>query len=144
MADQNSKILHYGLSTILFKVIFYFCAFYFLLMGAILIVFPEFLVKGLTNSEVNPTVIAMLRGAGGATIPYAVLYSMIAKQPFKRFWGVYTILAANFIAIALDLLSVFLHEYKWSYAMYDIPVELLSIVGMVILWYNLKYIQMDN
>ena len=115
-------------------IIFYFCAVYFFLMGAGLIFIPHLLVMGITQGDVNPTIIGMLRGAGGATIPYSLLYIMVAVRPQKHKWGLYIIFMANVVAILLDLLSVLLGEYKWSYAMMDIPIELLSIVGIILLW----------
>jgi hypothetical protein len=39
---------------------------------------------------------------------------------------------ANVAAIILDFLSVFLGEYLLSYAMFDVPVELLSLLMMVL------------
>jgi len=126
------------------SIIFYICAGYFFLMGAGLIFIPHLLVRGFTEGEVNPIIIGMLRGAGGATIPYSLLYIMIALQPQNRLWGVYTIFAANVVAIILDLLSVFIGEYKWAYAMMDIPIELLSIVGIIIIWWNYKNTSIQN
>jgi len=121
-----------------FKIIFYFCAFYFFLMGSTLIFLPGFLIKGFSNTEVNPIIIGMLRGAGGAIIPYSLLYILIALNPFNRQWALSFILLANVIAIILDFGSLLLGEYKLSYAMIDLPVELASIIGIIIIWIKIK------
>ena len=104
-----------GISLTLFRVIFYFCAFYFLLMGIGLVFFPHFLVKGVAGSDVSPTIIGMLRGSGGAIIPYSLLYFFTAQKPKSRKWGLAVIALANVIAIILDIGSMLLHEYKLSY-----------------------------
>ena len=136
--NQTEKTLYSKNSFIVFRIIFFICAIYFFLMGTGLILFPRLLVKSFTEFEVNSTIIGMLRGAGGAILPYALLYILIAVNPFKRMWSLYIVLAANVIAIVLDLISVFIGEYKLSYAMMDIPVEVLSIIGIVIIWLNYK------
>lgn len=118
-----------------FKIIFYFCAVYFFLMGAGLIFFPEFLIIGTAGAEVNPTIIGMLRGAGGSIVPYSLLYMLVAMDPFKRMWAMPVIAVANVIAIILDFGSVFLGEYKLSYAMIDVPVEFLSLTGIILCWF---------
>jgi len=127
--DQISKI---------FRSIFYFCAVYFFLMGVSLIFFPVFITKGFSNNEINPTIIGMLRGAGGSIIPYSLLYIMIANKPFDRKWALYIILTANVIAICLDSASILFSEYKISNAMIDLPVELISITGIIIIWMKIK------
>jgi len=121
-----------------FRSIFYFCALYFFLMGLSLIFFPVFITKGLSNSEINPAIIGMLRGAGGSIVPYSLLYIMIANKPFERKWAIYIILTANIIAICLDTVSILFSEYKISNAMIDLPVELISITGIIIIWMKIK------
>ena len=121
-------------SLIIFRLIFFCCAIYFLLMGIGLVFFPYLLVKGTAGIDVNPTLIGMLRGAGGSLLPYGLLYIMIALKPLKRMWALYIIFLANVIAITLDIASVLLGEYKFSYSMIDIPIEILSIIGIVIIW----------
>ncbi len=123
-----------------FRSIFYFCAVYFFLMGFSLIFFPVFITKGFSNNEINPTIIGMLRGAGGSIIPYSLLYIMIANKPFERKWALYIILTANLIAICLDSTSILFSEYKISNAMIDLPVELISISGIIIIWMKIKTI----
>jgi hypothetical protein len=123
-----------------FRSIFYFCAFYFFLMGFSLIFFPVFITKGFSNNEINPTIIGMLRGAGGSIIPYSLLYIMIANKPFERKWALYIILTANVIAICLDSISILFSEYKISNAMIDLPIELISISGIIIIWMKIKTI----
>jgi hypothetical protein len=125
----------------IFKIIFVICAIYFFLMGAGLIFFPRFLINGFSEVEVNPIIIEMLRGAGGSILPYCLLYIMIALNPFKRLWALYIIFLANVIAIALDLGSLLLGEYKLSYAMIDIPIEIMSIIGIVIILSKSKIIK---
>jgi hypothetical protein len=123
-----------------FRIIFYFCAFYFFLMGFSLIFFPVFITKGFSNNDINPTIIGMLRGAGGSIIPYSLLYIMIANKPFDRKWALYIILTANVIAICLDSSSILFSEYKISNAMIDLPIELISISGIIIIWMRIKTI----
>jgi len=118
----NRDILQQNEIPIVFRVIFYFCAFYFFLMGFSLIFFPVFITKGFSNNEINPTIIGMLRGAGGSIIPYSLLYIMIVNKPFDRKWALYIILTANVIAICLDSASILFSEYKLSNAMIDLPV----------------------
>jgi len=134
----NRDILPQNEIPIFFKIIFYFCAFYFFLMGFSLIFFPEFITRGLSNTEINPTIIGMLRGAGGSIIPYSLLYIMIANKPFDRKWALYMILTANVIAICLDTASILFSEYKISNAMIDLPVELISILGIILIWIKIK------
>lgn len=125
----------------IYKIIFFFCAIYFFLIGSGLIFLPRFLINGFSEVDVNPIIIGMLRGAGGSILPYSLLYIMIALNPFKRLWALYIIFLANVIAIALDLGSLLLGEYKLSYAMIDLPVEIMSIIGIVIIWSKTKIIK---
>jgi hypothetical protein len=121
-----------------FRIIFYFCAFYFFLMGFSLIFFPVFITRGFSNNDIHPTIIGMLRGAGGSIIPYSLLYVMTANKPFERKWALYIILTANVIAICLDTASILFSEYKVSNAMIDLPIELISILGITIIWIKIK------
>jgi len=118
------------------KIIFVFCAFYFFLMGASLIFIPEFLTKGFNDTTINPTIIGMLRGAGGSIIPYSILYIFLALDPYRKLWALYVILVANTIAIILDLGSVIFGEYNILYAMIDIPVELISILSIILVFWT--------
>ena len=120
------------------KIIFSFCAFYFFLMGASLIFIPEFLIRGLNDSSISPTIIGMLRGAGGSVIPYSLLYIFIALDTYKRSWALYVILVANISAIILDLGSVIIGEYNILNAMIDLPVELISIIGIILVFWTKK------
>jgi hypothetical protein len=45
------------------------------------------------------------------------------------------------IAICLDLASILFSEYKISNAMIDLPVELISIIGIIIIWMKIKTIK---
>jgi hypothetical protein len=121
-----------------FKIIFYICAIYFFLMGSSLIFIPGFLIKGFSNNETNPIIIGMLRGAGGSIVPYSLLYVLIALNPINRQWALGFILTANTIAVLLDLGSLLLGEYKLSYAMIDLPIEITSITGIIIIWIRIK------
>ena len=121
------------------KIIFIFCAFYFLLMGASLIFIPEFLTKGFSDATINPTIIGMLRGAGGSIVPYSLLYIFLTLDPYKRLWALYIILVANISAIILDLGSVIIGEYNISNAIIDLPIELISVLGIILIfWTNKK------
>jgi hypothetical protein len=117
-----------------FRIIFYFCAFYFFMMGVLLVFFPHFLVRNVAGGEISPVIIGMLRGAGGSIIPYSFLYIFITLKPLERRWAVYIIALANLIAIILDFTSVLIGEYKFSYAMMDVPVELLSLLTIALFY----------
>ncbi len=134
---EKEKLSPGTISTV-YKSIFYFCAFYFLLMGVTLIFLPGYITRGFSDSEVNPVIIGMLRGAGGSIIPYSLLYILIAHNPFNRQWALGVILLANVIAIFLDIGSLLLGEYRFSYAMIDLPVEIISIIGIIIIWIKVK------
>ncbi|MCD4773767.1 MAG: hypothetical protein K8R41_10340 [Bacteroidales bacterium] len=129
---QNNQLLS-GPSLIVFRLIFYCCAIYFLLLGIGLVFFPYLLVKGTAGVDVSPTIIGMLRGAGGSLLPYSLLYFMIARKPFIRKWALNIIALANIVAIILDFGSVLMDEYKFSYAMIDVPIEVLSLGGILII-----------
>ena len=127
-----------GFSCVVFRIIFYFCSVYFLLMGAGMVFFPHFLVKGVAGTEVSPAIIGMLRGSGGAVIPYALIYFLVAREPRTRRWGLWVIATANVIAIILDTGSVLLDEYTLGYALIDLPVELLSLIAIGVIWIALR------
>jgi len=127
------KNLNSNTSFLVFKVIFFFCSFYFLLMGTGLIFLPRLLLNNLSEPDINPAIIGILRGAGGSILPYSLLYIIIALNPLKRKWGLYIIFIANVIAIVLDITSVVIGEYMLSNAMMDIPFEVLSILGIFII-----------
>lgn len=118
----------------LYKIILILCAVYFFMMGTGLICFPRFLIKGFSDVAVNPVIIGMLRGAGGSILPYSLLYLLVYQDPYKRLWALPVILMANITAITLDIISLILGEYKFSYAMIDIPIEVVSIIGLWIIW----------
>jgi len=130
--------LQTGPALIIFRIIFYVCSVYFLLMGIGMILFPHLLVKGVAGAEVSPVILGMLRGVGGAIIPYALLYYLTSRNPHSRRWGLLIIALANVVAVILDISSVFLGEYKLSYALLDLPVELLSLTGIGIIWYRIR------
>jgi hypothetical protein len=135
---MNNSNLYKGYTFTIFRIIFYCCSVYFFLMGTGLALFPQLLVKGLAGVDVNPAIIGMLRGAGGAIIPYSLIYILVAQEPLLRRWGLSVIALANIVAIALDLCSVFLKEYKLGYAMMDLPVELLSLAGIIMIWIKIR------
>jgi hypothetical protein len=118
-----------------FRIIFYFCAFYFFAMGVMLALFPYLLVKNVAGGEISPVFIGMLRGAGGSIIPYSFIYVLIALKPVERRWAAYIIALANGIAILMDFTSVLIGEYKFIYAMFDVPIEMLSLL-VIILFYT--------
>jgi hypothetical protein len=120
------------------KMIFTFCALYFFIMGTSLIFFPNYLIKGFTQGYIDQTITGMLRGAGGSILPYSLLYILIALEPDKRGWALYVILVANIMAIILDSVSVITSEYKFSNTLIDLPCEILSIVGIVLIFWNIK------
>ena len=79
----------------------------------------------------NPLILGMLRGAGGGIIPYSLLYVYVARKPLERLWAAYVIGLANILAIAIDLTSVYLKEYLLSHAMFDVPIEALSLIAIL-------------
>lgn len=131
---SKSEDTSYGMLYILSRIVFIFCAIYFLIMGLGLIFSPQVLIKGIYDAETSPAITGILRGAGGSIIPYSLLYVLVCMDPFKRQWALTVLLLANFTAIVLDLVSVMLGEYKFSYALFDIPVEVLSITGIGIIY----------
>ena len=114
-----------------FRIVCYLCAIYFLAMGLVLMLFPAFITR-IAGSQ-DPIILGMLRGAGGSIVPYSLLYIFVARSPLTRRWAVMVIAVANVVAIVLDLISVYLEEYRLSYAMIDVPVEVLSLVLMLLL-----------
>ncbi len=110
---------------------------YFFLMGTFLVLFPILLLDRLGQSA-TPAVVGMIRGAGGATIPYALLYLLLAAKPAERQWAGWVILLANGLAILLDLVSIFLAEYTPIQSLIDLPVEILSLI--VILAFRGKFV----
>jgi hypothetical protein len=129
---HNSNIHIPGLILLLFRIILYICAVYFLLMGVMLIFFPQVVTK---NAGVqHPLVLGILRGAGGSVIISAIFYILIALKPYERRWAAYVIALANILAVALDLISVSLGEYTLSHAMIDIPIEVVSFLVIVIFY----------
>ncbi len=97
--------------------------------------FPHLLVKNAAGGDISPVIIGMLRGTGGAIIPFSFFYILIALKPVERRWAAYIIALANGIAIVLDFTSVLIGEYKFIYAMFDVPIELLSVL-IIILFYS--------
>ncbi|UCG27501.1 MAG: hypothetical protein JSV24_11095 [Bacteroidales bacterium] len=118
----------------LFRIFFIFCSAYFLLMGAGLALIPYKLIEGFAGNNVNPTMIGILRGAGGSIIPYSLLYLILAVKPFGKKWALYVIAFANCLAIIFDIISVVINEYTFQYALIDIPAELISLTGVVLIW----------
>jgi hypothetical protein len=114
-----------------FRIVCYLCALYFLAMGLALILFPAFITR-IAGSQ-DPVILGMLRGAGGSIIPYSLLYIFVSRSPLTRRWAVVVIAVANIVAIVLDFLSVYLGEYRLSYAMFDVPIEVFSLLLMVLL-----------
>jgi hypothetical protein len=53
-------------------------------------------------------------------------------------WAVYVIGLANVLAIAVDLFSVRLGEYSLSNAMIDIPVEVLSLLAILLFQWQIR------
>ncbi len=108
-----------------FRAVFSLCAFYFFLMGMLMMVFPELATK---NAGVqHPMILGILRGIGGSILGSTVFYILIALKPFERRWAAVVIALANVLAIVLDLTSVYLGEFTLAHAMIDSPIETLSL-----------------
>lgn len=113
------------------RVVCSLCAAYFAAMGLVLMLFPTFITR--VADPPDPVILGILRGAGGSILPYAMLYTLVARSPFAQLGVVAVIAVANAVAIVLDILSVHLGEYRWSYAMLDIPVEAVSLLFMLLI-----------
>ena len=118
-----------------FRIVLFFLAFYFFLMGIMLVFFPQVVTK--SAGQQHALILGMLRGAGGSILLYSLIYIFIAVRPFVYRWIAYIIALANTIAIILDFTSVFLDEYQISYAMIDVPFEFLSL-GSIIIFYSIS------
>jgi hypothetical protein len=120
------------LALFIFRTVFYICAAYFLLMGMLMMIFPELVTK---NAGVqHPMILGILRGIGGSILGSTIFYILIALKPFELRWAAYIIAFANIVAIALDLISVHLGEYTVDHAMIDIPIETLSFLTIAIFY----------
>jgi hypothetical protein len=113
------------------RVVCYLCALYFFAMGLALVLAPGFITR--VAGPQPPVILGMLRGAGGSIVPYALLYVAIARSPQAHRWAIRVVAVANVMAISLDMLSVHLGEYQLSHAMFDLPVEALSLLVMLLL-----------
>ena len=122
-----------------FRTVLFFMAFYFFTMGLMLILFPQVLTRG--AGEQHGIILGILRGAGGSVIPYSLMYILVAMKPLEGRWIAFIIACANVLAIILDFASVFLKEYKISYAMIDIPFELVSLF-VLIYFYSIPSVKM--
>lgn len=126
----------------LFRVIFFICAVYFFLMGIMMMIFPEIVTRN--AGEQSPLILGILRGTGGMIIGSTLFYILIAVKPFERRWAALIIAFANILATSLDLVSVQLGEYKISYAMIDIPIEILSFLTIVIFYSRYRIKNINN
>jgi hypothetical protein len=130
MRDLNPQVPKIFL--LLFRSIFCICTIFFFLMGIMMMVFPELVTK---NAGVqHPLILGMLRGTGGMIIGSTLFYILIAIKPFERKWAAVIIAFGNILAILLDLISVHLGEYQLSHAMIDIPIEMLSLLTIVLFY----------
>jgi len=117
---------------LLFRIVFSLCAVYFLLMGLLMMIFPELATK---NAGVqHPMILGILRGIGGSILGSTAIYILVALRPFERRWAALVIAFANILAIALDLFSVHLGEYTVEHAMIDVPVEAVSFLTIVLFY----------
>jgi hypothetical protein len=124
---QSSQVPKLALP--IFRTIFYICAIYFLLMGILMMMFPELVTK---NAGVqHPMILGIMRGIGGSILGSTIFYIFIASKPFERRWAAFIIAFANILAIVLDFISVYLGEYTLNHAMIDIPIETLSLFTIV-------------
>ncbi len=117
----------------IFRLVLSFMAFYFFLMGFMLLIFPQILTKN--AGAQHPIVLGMLRGAGGSIIPYSLFYIFVALNPLERRWVAFILAIANFIAMFCDLYSVFVGEYLLIYAMIDFPFELVSFLMILVFYF---------
>ena len=59
-------------------------------------------------------------------------------MPFVQFERLWIIASANVLAIIMDTGSVLLGEYTLAYALIDLPVELFSLIAVIVIWVALK------
>jgi hypothetical protein len=119
-----------------FRSIFCVCTIFFFLMGLGMAAFPELITK---NAGVqHPLILGMLRGSGGMIIGTTLFYIMVAIKPIERKWAAGIIAFGNILAIAMDLISVYLGEYQLTHAMIDIPIEMLSLLTIVLFYSIVK------
>ena len=130
---ENSNYNPSPVLRIIFRSVLFFMAFYFFMMGFMLAFFPELLTR--VAGQLPGIIIGMLRGAGGSIIPYALIYILVTLNPRENRRLAYVIVLANGLAIILDLVSVYLGEYLFVYAMIDLPFELASLLTIVIYYY---------
>jgi hypothetical protein len=117
---------------LVFRTIFSVCAVYFLLMGLLMMIFPELVTK--SAGVQHPMIFGILRGIGGSILGSTVFYILVALRPFERRWAAFVIAFANVLAITLDVLSVHLGEYTLDHAMIDVPIETLSFLTIVVFY----------
>jgi hypothetical protein len=115
-----------------FQIVLFFLAFCFFAMGLTMVLFPQVLTRA--AGEPHAVILGMLRGAGGSIIPYSFMYVWVAVQPFEGRRFAFVIACANALAIILDFTSVLLKEYQVSHAMIDAPLELLSVLVIVVFY----------
>lgn len=130
MQGSNGKSSQIGL--VVFRIIFSVCAIYFFLMGILMMVFPELVTKNAGPQQ--PMILGLLRGSGGMIIGSTLFYIFIAIKPFERRWAAFIAAFGNIVAISLDLVSVTLGEFQLNHAMIDIPIELLSLLTIVMFY----------
>ena len=123
---------------LVFRAIFFFLALFFFLMGLVLILFPQQMLTEIAGKQ-DPHVLGMLRGAGGATIPYTIMYILVALKPLEFRWIANIIAIANILAIILDFASVIIEEYTLIQAMYDVPFEFLSLVTIIVFYSKARF-----
>lgn len=117
-----------------YRIIFYACAIYFFCMSLFMILAPGLILQ--PAGKVTPLISGMIRGAGGSILPYTLIYIILARQPAGNKILAMIVAVANILAIALDLFSVFAGEYKFVYALLDLPIEVLSLSAVTIIYLN--------
>jgi len=122
-----------------FRIVLFFMAFYFFAMGLMLVLFPQVLTR--VAGEQHGITLGMLRGAGGSIIPYSFMYILVAIKPLEARWIAIIIGCANVLAIILDFTSVILKEYQISYAMIDVPFELISLF-IIVYFYSIPGVKL--
>lgn len=120
----------------LFRLVLSFMAFYFFVMGLMLLIFPQMLTK--SAGAQHPIILGMLRGAGGSIIPYSLFYIYVVLKPFERRWAAFILAIANIIAMFCDLYSVFVGEYLLIYAMIDFPFEMVSFLMILVFYFHVS------
>lgn len=111
-------------------IILLLCAIYLTITGFMLIVAPEKLIPDEMNAEeVTGTVFPLMRTTGALILPLAILYIFVGLKHFTQKWALLVIIAANIFIISTRAFSWFSGEKLMTYAILDIPIQMISLAA---------------